>query len=500
MELGVLGPLEARAEDGQTVELGPRKQRLLLLALLVRPGTPRSTDQLIDDVWGDDPPGDPRSSLRAYLSNLRKILEPHRASGSKPTMLVRRGNGYVLSVDAATIDAVVFEREVAEARTLGCTDESVALLACALGRWRGDAFADAAYDDFAAAEAARLTGVRDETTELLADSLIRLGRSVEAITVLDEWIARSPYDEGARRRLATAQYAAGRQADALRTLADTRQMMLDELGLDPSPEVADLERRILDQDPSLLDGVGSSPASPPGVLSGPASTSQVAPAGGPPGRAAEFATMRAALERVSQTGAGETLLLSAAAGVGKTRLVEELVGPAASTGTTVVWSRCDEGASNLPLWPWASGLRDLIDGRDPDEVEALLDADRGALASFVPGLTDTAPLIRDDPSQRYQAFDSTMRVLRRLADTAPVIWAIEDLHWADAASREMAVLIARRLADVPILLVITARDHDLDHPTIAELIQVPMTTHLALGHLDVDGVVELVQVTRPDVG
>ncbi|MEM8748465.1 MAG: AAA family ATPase, partial [Actinomycetota bacterium] len=236
------------------------------------------------------------------------------------------------------------------------------------------------------------------------------------------------------------------------------------------------------------------------MLSGPASTSQVAPAGGPPGRAAEFATMRAALERVSQTGAGETLLLSAAAGVGKTRLVEELVGPAASTGTTVVWSRCDEGASNLPLWPWASGLRDLIDGRDPDEVEALLDADRGALASFVPGLTDTTPLTRDDPSERYQAFDSTMRVLRRLADTAPVIWAIEDLHWADAASREMAVFIARRLADVPILLVITARDHDLDHPTIAELIQVPMTTHLALGHLDVDGVVELVQVARPDVG
>lgn len=492
----MLGPLEF-ATGGGEVALGPAKQRLLLLSLLATEGVPRSTDQLIDDLWGDRPPGDPRASLRAYLSNLRKIIEPHRSAGSTPTMLLRRGTGYVLSVDDTTVDARRFERHLEAARAATSPEAAVGELEAGLALWRGDAFGEAAHEAFAAAPAARLHGLRREAIVNLADGRLRLGEADAAITLLEATIATDPLDEGARRRLAVALYAAGRQRDALASIRATRDVLLDEFGLDPGPELTTLERRILDHDPSLLptgesrsvDGALSAGTEP-----GPARRHRL------PGRTSELAAIADLQASIGTTGSGSLVIVSGAAGTGKTRLAEEVAAPAVSRGETVVWARSDEGADGLPLWPWASALRDLIDGRSPDESEQLLGSDRPPLEWFVPGLADTLadPAVIDGTTQ-FQAFDATVRVIRRLAESAPLIWVLDDLHWADARSIELLGFLARRLADIPVLVIATVRDEHLSRPEMAELLQLPGTIDLRVTPLDREALAELVEAEHPDL-
>lgn len=493
MEFRVLGPLEF-ATGGDEVALGPAKQRLLLLSLLAAEGVPRSTDQLIDDLWGDRPPGDPRASLRSYLSNLRRIIEPHRSAGSTPTMLLRRGTGYVLAVDDATVDARRFAQHLDAARSAPSANAAVAELEAGLALWRGDAFGEAAHEAFAAAPAARLHGLRREVIGRLADGRLRLGDADAAIALLEATIATDPLDEGARRRLAIALYSAGRQRDALASIRATRDLLLEEFGLDPGPELAALERRILDHDPSLL------PASESNTIGG-ARAASTAPSPSRrlrlPGRSDELAALTDQQASINATGSGAVVVVSGAAGTGKTRLVEEIAAPAVSRGDTVVWARCDEGADGLPLWPWASALRDLIDGRSPAEVDQLLGADRRPLEWFVPGLGATATAI--DGTTQFQAFDATMRVIRRLAEPAPLIWVLDDAHWADARSIELLGFLARRLVDIPVLVIATVRDEHLSRPEIAELLQLPGMLDLRLDPLDCDALAELVEGERPDI-
>lgn len=480
MQFGVLGPLEARSSD-TAVELGPRKQRLLLLALLTTPGTVRSTDQLIDDVWAEDPPGNPGTSLRAYLSNLRKIIEPQRAAGSKPTMLLRRGDGYVLSVDDSTIDARVFEQQLDTARSLADPDRVVDTLRSAIALWRGDAFHDARFSDFAAAETQRLHGLRSEARTRLAEALIQIGRPTEAIADLDASIIIDPFDEGLRALLARALYAAGRQTDALKAIDDARTMLVEELGLDPGPALRTLEQQILEHDPAL-----NAPAArtlEPAVAASPVTASRL------PGRDAELTSLIESLDHVRQTGDGLVAVVSGPAGAGKTRLVEEFLGPATSRGAVAVWARSDEGATGLALWPWATALHDALDGRSEDEAARALGSDRAAIASFVPalrGLGDTEPV----DIHRFHVFDAVVRVLKRLADEQPLVIVLDDVHWADDTSLELAAFMAKRLSGLPIMIVATSRESD--HPHIADLKHRADRANLPLGPLSRTGLRSMV--------
>ena len=221
MQFRVLGPLEVDAGDG-AVPLGGPKQRAVLANLLVRANQVVPADTLIEDVWGDDPPGKARNTLQTYVSNLRKTL----GDG----VLQRRDPGYVLMVDPLDVDASRFDTLVREARKALPVDPKVAIhtLDDALALWRGPALADVA-DRALLAEAARLDELRLEAQEERVGALLATGSASSAIAELEPLLAQHPLRERMWEQLMLALYREGRQADALGAFQRARELLASPL-------------------------------------------------------------------------------------------------------------------------------------------------------------------------------------------------------------------------------------------------------------------------------
>ena len=245
LEFLILGPFEIRSE-GRVLELRSAKQRSLLANLLLSANEVVSTDRLIEELWQGRPPEKAPNVLQVHVSQLRKVLTPG--------VLVTRSPGYVLTVDPEQIDAVRFERLVNEGIAALATDEparALQTLERALGLWRGSALSDFAFEDFARTEAARLEELRLLAIEERVDAALALGRHAAIVGELEGVVAANPLRERPAAQLMLALYRSRRQAEALDAYARTRQRLVDELGIDPSPELQRLERAILNQDPSL---------------------------------------------------------------------------------------------------------------------------------------------------------------------------------------------------------------------------------------------------------
>jgi DNA-binding SARP family transcriptional activator len=241
MEYRILGPIEVVDED-RRVALGGPKQRALLALLLLHANEVVSTDELIDRLWGERPPATASKVVQVQIWRLRKAL-----GGD---VLATRAPGYVLSVDGDELDLTRFERLVAEAR--GAEPATAAAkLREALSLWRGAPLADLAYEDFAAAEVARLEELRLVALEERIEADLALGRHAELVPELEALAAEHPLQERLRGQLMLALYRSGRQADALAAYRRARELLLEELGLDPSPPLQELERAILAHDPLL---------------------------------------------------------------------------------------------------------------------------------------------------------------------------------------------------------------------------------------------------------
>lgn len=245
MEFRVLGPL-AVAVDGRPVELSSRKQRALLAVLALSPGQVLSVDRLVDELWGERPPATARHALQVHISSLRKLLGPAAVATERP--------GYVLRVPAEACDAHRFQRLAAAGRRAlrdGRPEDASATLVEALALWRGRALDDLLVEPFAAEEAARLEELRLAALEdrLVAD--LALGRHAELVGELEGLVARHPLRERLWGLLMLASYRSGRQVEALRAYSTLRQGLREDLGLDPGPELQQLEAAILRQDPSL---------------------------------------------------------------------------------------------------------------------------------------------------------------------------------------------------------------------------------------------------------
>jgi DNA-binding SARP family transcriptional activator/WD40 repeat protein/energy-coupling factor transporter ATP-binding protein EcfA2 len=241
VDIQVLGPL---AVDGSG-RLGPR-DRSVLLALTVRQGRSVTSDELIDAVWGDRPPPSARKNLQSCVVRLRRTL----GTGAIETT----HQGYRLVVPADDIDAARFEAQVTRARELlavGEADRVVFLLENALELWTGPAFADLRDWGPARREAGRLDDLRLDAEELLLDAQLRCGRAHDVLARAHEMVRSAPLRERRWELLALAQYRAGAQGEALRTIRQLRAVLARELGIDPAPEVVALEASILRQDPSL---------------------------------------------------------------------------------------------------------------------------------------------------------------------------------------------------------------------------------------------------------
>jgi predicted ATPase/DNA-binding SARP family transcriptional activator len=245
LEFRLLGPLEA-VRDGEVLPLGAPKQRALLAVLLLRAGQPVSVDVLAEAVWPERPPADPDASVQVYVSQLRRVL-------GRET-IVRKGPGYVLQLPPGQIDLGRF-RELADEglRALEAEDARGAhrLLSEALALWRGPALSDFHYQPFALGEAERLDEERLAALETRLEADLRLGRHGEVLGELERLAQDHPLREGPRALLMRALYGAGRQAEALDVYQAFRRLLGEELGIEPGPELKELERRILRQDPEL---------------------------------------------------------------------------------------------------------------------------------------------------------------------------------------------------------------------------------------------------------
>jgi len=241
MEFRVLGPLEVRRDD-LSIELRGSKRRAVLALLVLHANEVVRADRLIEEVWGENPPANAAAALRNHVSRLRKDL------GSE--VLVTKPWGYVLRTDPEAIDLRRFERLVAEAKPLAARDRTD-LLAEGLALWRGPALADLANEPALAAEIPRLEELRLAALEQRIDADLELGRHDELIRELEALVAEQPLRERFRGQLILALYRSGRQAEALETYRETRRVLVEELGIEPSSELRELERAILRQDPAL---------------------------------------------------------------------------------------------------------------------------------------------------------------------------------------------------------------------------------------------------------
>jgi DNA-binding SARP family transcriptional activator/tetratricopeptide (TPR) repeat protein len=246
IEFRVLGPLEV-VEDGRVIRLDRQRMRALLAFLLLHPNEPVSADRLIDQVWGPEPPKTAGASLQNYVSRLRKAI------GAE--LIVSRPPGYALKVDPEHFDLARFERLTGDARGAPPA-ERAAKLRAALALWRGSALEDLAFEPFVRDEAGRLDETRLAALEQRIDADLSLGLGDELVGELEELVEEHPLRERLHAQLMLALYRGGRQADALAAYGDARRVLLDELGLEPSEELRDLQRRILEQDASLRTSPG----------------------------------------------------------------------------------------------------------------------------------------------------------------------------------------------------------------------------------------------------
>ncbi|MDI1461270.1 BTAD domain-containing putative transcriptional regulator [Catellatospora sp. KI3] len=322
----VLGPLEV-SHDGHPVPVGGPNIRTVLARLLAQAGRAVSVTALAREVWADDAPADAERTIRTYVSRLRAALGPLvRAGGVE---LVTAAPGYLLRVDRDALDATRFEQLAKTGRDAasgGRHAEAVALLDEALGLWRGDAFAEFDGGDALPAAADRLRRLRLSISEERLTSALATGADV--VAELEALCRAHPERERLWSQLMIALYRADRQAEALAVFREVRTVFADRYGIEPSPQLAEVHRRILAQDPQLSAEAGPAPRSDPADAA-PVAPEQAAwplPAQLPPpvpgfaGRADELAQLDEALPGTGAPAPAPPVIVSGPAGIGKTAL------------------------------------------------------------------------------------------------------------------------------------------------------------------------------------
>jgi DNA-binding SARP family transcriptional activator len=465
VQFRILGSFEV-TEGDRVLELGGLKQRSVLAILLLAANRVVPLDRLIDQLWGEEPPPQATGSLQAYISNLRRALEPQRAPREPARVLRSRPPGYVLAVDPGEYDAARFEQLAAEGHALvghGRPRAALELLSEALGLWRGPALAEFAAEPFAGAETVRLAELRAVAVEDGIAAELGLGHHATAVSELRRLIAEQPLREQLWGHLMVALYRCGRQGEALAAYQECRRRLGEELGIDPGPALKQLELDVLHQAPSL-DWRAPDEPTPAVVLSPPIERAEAA-AGAELssrpliGREPQVAQLDAAL-RQAVAGRGRLALISGEAGIGKTRLAEELHRLAVQRGAAVLWGRCHEGEGAPAFWPWIQVLRGVGATLSPAEVEPLVAPARTVLAPLVPewGVPGAAPSQHGDPDRgRAQLHQAVVTVIRGAAAVRPAVLILEDLHWADVPSLQLLDFLASQLDGEPLLIVATYR-------------------------------------------
>ena len=463
MTYRVLGPLQVLRDD-HLLDLGAPKQRAVLAALLLRRGRVVSTDALIDAVWGDDPPPAAQASLQAYVSNLRRVLR----AGGTAAPIVRQAPGYLLDVPAEQVDLERFTALADEAAGAATAGEWAAAAQAAqqgLSLVRGPLLADLADEPWVREPARAFDARRAACREVLATALLGCDRAAEAVVQATHLLDEEPFAERACWLHVLALHRAGRTAEALDAYRAFARRLDEELGLDPGPDLRELQSAVLRQDQALLrwplsDATGPAASS--------AETERSERSAGVPiiGRARELATIDRMLDAV-RLGGTRWLVLTGPAGIGKTRLAAET----AARLPTDVWARCPEEESAPGWWPMRQLLRAL--GEAPDAV-------------LVP------PADVDADAARFAVYERLLAVFEAM--DGPIAVVVDDVQWSDPQSTRFLTYLTTALRGRPVAVVLTVRDGKGGEATEQLLAAVARTDgacRLAVGPLADDAVAVL---------
>lgn len=473
MRIGVLGSTSATDASGAAVSLGGLKQRALLSALALHRGRAVSADTLADIIWSGSPPPGVSGTLQGYVAGLRRALEPDRTTRGGGTLLVTEQPGYALRLPDDDLDVAAFETAVSGAHTqvvpladalcrgralpAGAPD-AAGLTALhttideALALWRGEPFADLGEEPVAEAERARLEELRVLAVEDRAALGILLGLEATVAAELDALTRQHPLRERAWSLRALALARSGRQADALAVLRQVRDVLDEELGLEPGPELRAVQAAVLRQETTAV----AEPAAPAPAPT-PTAVDELAPLPFPTlwgwslaGRDEELAALTALVDRVVEGDASGPAFaaLTGDPGIGKSRLTIEVASYAADHGMTIAWGRCSQDDGAPALWPWATVLE--------------------RLGSELPSSGAS-----DDSGAAFRAWEIVVQRVLAAAAEQPLMLVIDDLHWADTSSlRVLRLLTEAAVADGPsarLLVVTTWREHPAPEGALAEV-------------------------------
>ncbi|SFB72278.1 Transcriptional regulatory protein, C terminal [Nocardioides terrae] len=487
----VLGQMEV-ALDGVPVDLGTPKQRALVAALALSRGRAVSVDGIVDLLWGDTPPNGVSATLQAYVSQLRRVLEPARQRRTPATVLVTVAPGYALQVAPGGLDAARFEAAVMQTHgvlqgldltgpprlTSAELTGVVGTLDGALALWRGEPYADLGDAAAAVAERARLEELRLVALEDRAVARLALGQHATVAAELEALTSAHPLRERLWALRTLALTRAGRQAEALDALRRVRELLDEELGLEPSADLRDLQTAVLRQDPALewtppaaqpaaVPAPAPATVPAPAPATAPASLAVPAPRAEPPvdlptgpaavapwplcGREAELEALVALLDR-SVSGRASCAVLTGEPGIGKSRLAAELAARARARGVRVLRGRCSQDDGAPPLWPWRAVLERL--GTELSEADG------------------------EDVGAAFRVWDRICAEVLRATEEGPVLLVLDDLHWADASSLRVLRLLAETApAATPLLVIATWRSHPAPDGLLADVAEALARQH-----------------------
>ncbi|MEO3783156.1 BTAD domain-containing putative transcriptional regulator [Actinocorallia sp. B10E7] len=471
VEIRVLGAFEARVGTGDA-DLGGRRQRAVLARLVAAGGRMVPVDLLIDDLWPGEAPARALAGVQAFVSHLRRALEPDRPPRTPASVLVTQPPGYALRLPEDAVDAWRFERLVRES-----ADPSAAWARAdaALELWRGSAYVEFADLPWAEAERTRLDGLRLIAVERRAEAMLASGATAQAVLELEAHTAAHPLREEPRRLLALGLYRSGRQADALAVLREIRELLAEELGVDPGPALQALEGDILRQSPSLDPArrTASAAAAPHRAPDGPRAEPEPEPLVGRDRELAEILDAARAGRRL--------VLLSGEAGAGKSALADRVCRKLAAEGWEQAWGRTPEVDGAPAAWAWAELLRELAESHPAPEVLApMLDDDALAPAG-------------DLTVARFRLHRAVGEYLAEVARRTPLAVVLEDLHRADEETLGLLAGLPERVPGV--LFLVTYRNTQPTGGLVDALASLARhePVRVELSGIDADAVAELVR-------
>ena len=481
LRFGLLGPLTVHLDD-VPVALGPPQQRAVLALLAQDAGAVVGVDRLLDCLWGENQPAKAAASVQSCISHLRRAL---RTEGA-PSVIARRGRGYVLLADAADLDVTTF---LASARaTRAAIDrrdwvDAVQHGEHALGLWRGAYLADFADEEWTRAPAAALDERRAGVLQHLVTGLLGVGDLAGAVARAGTMVHEQPLVEQATWLRMVALHRAGRTGEALERHRMFARHLQDTLGLDVGTALRELHTALLRQDPGPDTWPG-----PAAVTAGPtdraAPDAEPEPAADPAaalvGRREELRSVASTLD-AARTGVPRWVVLTGRAGIGKSRLARAAAAEWSAAGGRVVAVTCSEDDTAPPWWPVRQVLRAL--GADPDAVL-------------------TSPPDVDVDAHRFATILRIRDVLVAALDM-PLLVLVDDLHWADRSSAAALTLLAETIEHPGLAVLVTSRDESrtpqLDRLLVA-IARRPGSLRLTVPPLsagDIAALVEQISGRRP---